>query len=405
MGVGPNVWSRLPRTYSPRITLGFAGDTGEQGTDQTQLANSLNAANLDYMIFGGDNSYGGEAEFADDWAAFHSLFLSQKSLPVLGNHDIDGASTWNLHYNKFTYLPGNRRYWNKVLGNGLVEIFVLHSGYNSAGAVLEPDGNAVGSVQHQWFVATLAASTAKWKLVFFHHPPVTTEESAVSGLSPAVAPAMNWPEFAFVDGIFCGHTHMTEWISYRGIPLINASASVRRGANQGRSNLKLYGSASQVSQSSLLWVNDVQPLYARLLITAQRIVVEFRNSYSNQTVYTRDLSDQNSHYGHWTQEVLNPNDTTFTGIHTVGVVPVSMRVLEFRITVSKPGADPINGRILYDGDVVGYWSISPNQYQAVITSTDPYMVKGKFLQIEVIDNPGYVPGQGLSLTCAGNIFQ
>lgn len=397
-------WHPYPRIVSPRVTLDFAGDTGEVNTDQAQLSTTLQADNPDYVIFGGDNSYGGEANFENDWNAFNNLFLAQKSLPVLGNHDIDGVTNWTKHYNKFSYLPGNRRYWTKLLGGGLVQIFVLHSGYKSDGTLLEPDGNAVGSVQHTWFVNELNNSTAIWKLVFFHHPPVTSESEAVGGVAPQVAPAMDWPEFARVDGIFCGHTHLAEYISFRGVPLINASGSVRRGVNGGETTGQLFGSAAAVRNSNLIWANDVEPLYVRLQITQKHILVEFRNQYSQRTVYTREITDQTLHYHTWTQEILNPNDVASLGVYTVGVSAIHMRVMEYRITSNLTGAADMTGRIIVDGHTVAYWTIASGKYYSVTTSLNPVILIGQFVQIEVLTNGGYVPFQGLSLSAIGNLI-
>lgn len=76
--------------------------------------------------------------------------------------------------------PG--RYYKSSAGgvNCVVDVFVLDSNDDT------PDGNTASSVQGQWLKDELAASTARWKIVCFHAPPVC----AVAGKANA---AMNWP--------------------------------------------------------------------------------------------------------------------------------------------------------------------------------------------------------------------
>ena len=393
-------WRQIPRPYGSRFTLGFASDTGEQNADQTQLASALNAAGLDACVFGGDNSYGGESEFEDDWAAFATLTLAQKTYPVVGNHDRDGVSGTTPHYNKFSYLPGNRVYYNKTFADNLVEIFVLDSGYKTDGSLPVAGYNAVGSTQHTWFVAALAASTAKWKFVFFHHPPVSTEVGATA--VPDIAPAMDWPEFSKVDAVFCGHSHISEWIQYRGIPLINCSAAVRRGPSYiGRASLNLFGAVS--SYADLLWVNDTQPLWCKLIVTQTNVVVQFRNTYTNLLVYQRDIKNAGAESRDSTQEIIHPDNVASVGTYTVHVSPVGVIVNEFRVACAGTGSSAIAGSVKVDGYDVGYWSIPAGSFQAIFTPSDPIIRRGKFVQITVDSNPGYTPFKGLEFSAVGRV--
>jgi hypothetical protein len=112
--------------------------------------------------------------------------------PIPGNHDWgntcgDSNSGCSCTSNLarvapyIWYMPTNgRRYYNTVLGGGLVEIFALSSDCN------EPDGTTSTSVQGQWLKTQLAASTATWKLVLIHHSPFS------SGTSHGSNPRTQW---------------------------------------------------------------------------------------------------------------------------------------------------------------------------------------------------------------------
>ena len=401
-GTNAGAWSRLPRVVAPRFTLGFAADTGEPGTLQTRLVNSLNAAGIDHLILGGDNGYNGEAAYDTDLAAFAPRFANNTISGVPGNHDIF-SNSFTRFYNKWIVNPGNRRYFSKVLGNGLVEIFVLSSGYNTAGVLVEPDGNAVGSAQHLWFANAINESTATWKLVFFHHPPVTNEHDAATGV-PRVAPAMDWPEFSLVHGIFCGHEHFAEEISFKGIPLINASGAVRVLAGEGgQASLSLFG--AQVSRSQLLWVNDTHRLFVRLNITPNNILLEWVETGTDRVIRARNLGDLSSLSTNWGGEVIHPSETLVDDTYFVGVSPNSMIADSWFVSTAVSGSSDISGSITVNGDVIGTWTIPAGDFYAFATLTDYRLPLGAQVFCTVDADPGYSTWQGLSVTCKGRVIR
>ena len=387
-------WLPYPKKYNPRFTLGVAGDTGEPGTYQTELATSLNAAGLDAMVFCGDNSYSGplQADFDADWAAFNALFVAQKSYPVLGNHDIDGGSLWNFSTAKFTYLPGNKRYYTKEFGGGLVRIFVLHSGVNSGPTLIEPDGNSVGSIQHAWFVSELAKSTARWNLVFFHHPFVTS-----SAASNRVVSNMNWPEFAGVDAIFHGHVHFTEWLTYKGIPVINVSGAVKRN---GDTAMVLAGA----SPASLIWVNDKRALFARLQCTLTNITVELVESVTGTIVYQRAIKETSFDNGSWPVQIVGPLDAVSAIFYDMGLSPHSMFVQDWFVAADVTGSQPLVGWVWQDGVRVAGFSIAAGEYWATAVPTSGFGLRlGAAVDIEIATNASYPAWQGLNVTARGRI--
>lgn len=408
-------WIRYDsHTYPSILKFGFTADAGEQGARQTALAAALALAGLDYVIFGGDNSYGGEAQFNNDWAAFNAWINAHTALPVLGNHDVDGASKYGLHVAKFPYLGNNKRYWTQVYGNGLFQLFVLNDGVNTAFtdpivSGCEPDGNTVGSVQHTWFVNELAASTAKWKLVAFHHPLVTNEQDA-----NMVVPAMNWPEFSQVHGILCGHSHMSEWLSLRGIPIINASGAVRLVTTGTNGSTKTDGDAGLAplnsvspTESTLIWTNDRDLLFARINITPTTMVVDYISVATRRVVYQRQIQDITNPPDSWGQEVIGPNDPVFVGMFFVGILPLGMLVNHWFISAAQTGGANLTGRIYVDSLQVASFTIAAGESWArVEPSTLNYRLRlGAFVQIEVLTNSSYPSWQGLSAYAEGAVVQ
>jgi hypothetical protein len=153
----PRAIGRNSRSAHKPLVIGLLADAGTPGDPQTAAALALDEWEVDAVLFAGDNNYSGAGSYDTDWAAFLDYINAGVAYPALGNHDVD-EDGWQTRLNtKFPYLPGNRRYYTVTLGDGLVDLFVLNSGYNSTFDLLETDGNTVGSVQHAWFVAQLAA--------------------------------------------------------------------------------------------------------------------------------------------------------------------------------------------------------------------------------------------------------
>lgn len=297
-----------------RLVIGLTADQGVPDANATAVAARLAEWNCDAVIFGGDNRYDPHT-FAAAWAPFSAFISSQKALAALGNHD---TADWAAHASQFAYNGGNGRYFRRSLGNGLLDVFVLHSGRDSAWNVVEPDGNTVGSVQHQWFVAQLALSTARWKIVVLHHPPVTSCADANRADTN-----LDWPEFAQVDALICGHVHLSEWLICRGVPVINVSGGVLTDRSPS-ATLAIAG--VEPTQSDLLWAEDDRRLVGRMEVTPQAIRVAYHDINSGALCYQRTVADQTQHRGQW-GEAIGELDTPFvsgSGLYA-GKCPVNFR--------------------------------------------------------------------------------
>ena len=75
-----------------------------------------------------------------------------------------------------------------------------------------------GRAQHAWMESELAASSADWKVLYFHHPPYAAGGYGSDlGVRAAIGPTLD----AYgVDVVFSGHNHNYE----RSIPVRNGEA-------------------------------------------------------------------------------------------------------------------------------------------------------------------------------------
>lgn len=217
------------------LRVAFAADTGDDNGAAMYMATSMMRFDPELVIIGGDNNYPlGEALTLDNGIdVFQQWFDEQKLIACYGNHDLDNSlpDPHVPQYDKFDYLPGNRRYY--VWSEGNIDFFCINTGKDSASNEYEPDGNEVGSIQHTWFTNAVAASTAKFKVAFFHHGYAVVARSEGTSAMDRDDPRMNWFfEDHGIDLILNGHSHASTQMTYTGpstatVPLINASSAVR----------------------------------------------------------------------------------------------------------------------------------------------------------------------------------
>lgn len=185
------------------------GDYGLSGPNEAAVANLVKSWSPEYILTTGDNNYPDGASSAIDRnigqyyhnyikpysGGYGSAADVNRFYPCLGNHDVITAG--GAPYFQYFTLPGNERYYDFIKGN--VHFFAINSDPS------EPNGTSSGSVQATWLKNKLAASTSKWKIVFFHHSPYTSD--AVHGSQAW----MQWPFKAWgADVVLSGHSHVYE---------------------------------------------------------------------------------------------------------------------------------------------------------------------------------------------------
>ncbi|MFL6209282.1 MAG: metallophosphoesterase [Pyrinomonadaceae bacterium] len=264
------LWLGTPRPVAQTNQVRFAvvGDFGDAGAAEQDVANLINGWQPDFVITTGDNNYpAGEAATIDaNIGQYYHQFIYpytgaygagaafNRFFPVLGNHDWGSAypnPAGAQPYLDYFTLPGNERYYDFV--RGPLHFFAIDSDPN------EPDGTTSTSVQGDWLRTRLAASSARWKLVYFHHPPYS---SGPHGSDTG----MQWPFQSWgASAVLSGHDHDYERLSVNGLPyFVNGLG--------GRS---LYAFGPPLSESVVRYNDD----YGAMLVTAsdQAITYQFIN--------------------------------------------------------------------------------------------------------------------------------
>ena len=258
----------LPARVQEDTTIQFAafGDFGLAGAGELEVSNLVKSWDPDFVVVLGDNNYplGAASTIDANIGQYYSEFIApyqgtygpggteNRFFPALGNHDWgDGfvdPPPIQAHYDYFA-LPGNERYYDVV--KGPVHLFVLDSDTH------EPDGVSASSVQAQWLQAGLAASTARWKVVAFHHPPYT------SGNRPPDT-YMRWPfrEWGATAVLTAHHHH------YESLLVANTPYYISGLGGNGRG-----GFSFPVPETRLRYSDTYGSL--RVTATDERILFEF----------------------------------------------------------------------------------------------------------------------------------
>jgi hypothetical protein len=206
----PDLRFALNLTASSHGTVRFAviGDYGEDSPAEADVAARVKVWRPDFVITTGDNNYeeGAAATMDANVLKHYGEFITDNSattrfFPSLGNHDWITADA-QAYFDTFT-LPGNERYYDFVRGN--VHFFVLDSDSH------EPDGVTADSVQGRWFSQAITASTARWRIVYFHHPPRSSGRHGSSA-------RMQWPfDLLGAHAVLTGHDHIYERLAIEGV--------------------------------------------------------------------------------------------------------------------------------------------------------------------------------------------
>jgi hypothetical protein len=198
------------------VRFAVIGDYGQAGEYLAAVAGIVKGWEPDIILTVGDNNYpDGEASTIDDNIGqyFHEYIYPytgeygegatlNRFFPTIGNHD------WNTPgaqpYQDYFTLPGNGRYYDFVWGP--VHFFAIDSDSR------EPDGIGRSSAQAAWLRASLAESSAQWKVVYMHHPPYS---SALHGSERA----LQWPYQGWgASAVISGHDHVYERILVDSFP-------------------------------------------------------------------------------------------------------------------------------------------------------------------------------------------
>jgi len=221
--------SVLPLTRDS-VKFAVIGDTGTGGRAQYDVARRMVEAHsrfpFDFAIMLGDNLYGAEnpSDFVDKFERPYKPLLDAgvKFYAALGNHD-EPAQRFYKPFN----MDGKRYY---TFSKGDVEFYVLDSTYMSPAQV-------------EWLQKELAASNARWKIAYMHHPLYSSGERHGSEIDLRVLIEPLFLKHG-VDVVFAGHDHFYERLKpQKGIYYITqgGSAKLRRGNIRDNSALTAKG--------------------------------------------------------------------------------------------------------------------------------------------------------------------
>lgn len=245
-GVCAGVWPPQTALSTPTPPKGEAqagavrfvalGDTGTGKAGQLAIARAMAAFHeerpFDTVLLLGDNVYpdgnpaGLPERFERPYAELRRRGVRFRA--VLGNHDVTRGREAQINYQPFNM--GGRSYYSFVEGDGLVEFFAL-------------DSNRMDRAQLDWLSGALAASKARWKIAYLHHPPYSSglKHGSNSKLRSQLEPLFVRHGVA---AVFAGHDHIYERIKpQQGVQYFvsGAGGQLRRGNTDRRSPLHAAG--------------------------------------------------------------------------------------------------------------------------------------------------------------------
>lgn len=227
-GIGSDYWfktSPVPGTRKP-TRLWILGDAGTAGNGSADRQNATrdafnawaatNGGQPDLWLMLGDNAYNTGTDTEHQRAIFniYPALLRNKFLwPTIGNHETGQSTTaTDFPYLHVFSLPtageaggvpsGTEKYYSFDYAN--IHFVCLDS---------MTSGRTATTPMAQWLQDDLAATTADWIIVFFHHPPYTkgSHDSDAEGDLVQLRQNLN-PIFEAngVDLVLGGHSHCYE---------------------------------------------------------------------------------------------------------------------------------------------------------------------------------------------------
>lgn len=238
-----------PFFYDPlpeKIVFAMVGDYGDNDSERDDVADLIAGWVPEFIVTTGDNWYGDDITLQDlidrTGTVYEGFVASGNFHPTIGNHDRVPVGHLSVEKSHFG-ITGKEYYTFK---RGLVQFFIIDSGYDDTQTNQQADGVIATSIQAYWLRDQLAASTARYKVVVLHHPPYTSFETAATG--PTLSndgylayPELRWPFLEWGASVVVnGHIHAYERI------VLNNFLYITNGS--GGRNLATLGDAIDGSQ-------------------------------------------------------------------------------------------------------------------------------------------------------------
>lgn len=232
------------------------GDGGTGNKYQKKVADQMVAYHdryaYDFVLMVGDNiySWGNPKDYPKKFEIPYATLLARgvKFYAALGNHDVRSGN-WASAIKYPLFNMGGRRYYTFTRGDGLAQFFALDS--------TTLDKRQQDPDQLRWLREELGASSAPWKIAYFHHPIYSSGKTHGSDLKlrAVLEPILMK---GGVRAVFSGHDHFYERIApQQGIQyfVTGAAGQLRRGNIDRRTGLTLKGN-DQVRHFMYVEINE-----------------------------------------------------------------------------------------------------------------------------------------------------
>jgi hypothetical protein len=244
------------------FTFLVVGDSGTDGAQQMDVRDRMLSTPADFIVHTGDMIYerGAAADFDPKFfEPYVKLVRRLVFWPCLGNHDwrTSNGQPWRDAF----YTPANNDADNENYYS--FDYAAAHV------AVLNSNGNiSPGSNQYRFLDEDLAASTAPWKFVAFHHPIYSSgEHGSDVDLRDTLVPLFD--EHG-VDIVFMGHDHVYE----RTKPM---RADEPVGPNAGTVYVVTGGGGRtlhDVGRKRFTAFSESTPHFVRVAVTGDRLLLQ-----------------------------------------------------------------------------------------------------------------------------------
>lgn len=197
------------------------GDSGDGSASQRNLRDEMLMHDFDVFLHLGDMAYSNgtfmelEGRF---FGIYEGLMHSVPTFPAIGNHEYntaDGQPYLDVYYlfEQALRPADQERYY--AFDYGDVHFVALDSNPEMMATV----SSTATDDMVDWLEADLAATSAPWRIAFFHHPPYSSgAHGSETSLWDEVLPAL---EAGGIDLVLVGHDHHYE----RTVPITGGAAA------------------------------------------------------------------------------------------------------------------------------------------------------------------------------------
>ncbi|MCS6935266.1 MAG: metallophosphoesterase [Chitinophagales bacterium] len=209
-----------PNRPADTVVFAVIGDYGTDSKAEADVAAMVKSWQPEFVITTGDNNYpvGSSGSIVKNIGKHYCDFIYNpdapsdrqckgpaaeekinRFFPCPGNHDNYSVPALRPYTDYFT-LPGDERNYDFIWGT--IHFFSLNTGVSG-----KLDERTI-----QWLQQKLKSGTARFKIVYFHHPPYS---SGGHGSNEAMQlPFGEWG----ADAVLCGHDHFYERILDKNSP-------------------------------------------------------------------------------------------------------------------------------------------------------------------------------------------